>query len=94
MDKKHIEELLPEIAKIRDEELRNGVVEAWLLAAGKGKWEKLEDIPFTLLIETKQTLIQHTRAVTRMAIAIAEARDDLNLDILIAGALVHDIGNI
>ena len=94
MDRKHIEELLPEIAKIRDAELRNGVVKAWLLAAGKGKWEKLEDIPFTLLTETKQTLIQHTRVVTKMAIAVAEARDDLDLDILIAGALVHDVGKL
>ena len=94
MDRKYIEELLPEIVKIREEELRSGVVKAWLLAAGKGKWEKIEDIPFTLLTETKQTLVQHTRLVTKMAIAIAEARDDLDLDILIAGALVHDVGKL
>jgi putative nucleotidyltransferase with HDIG domain len=94
MDRKYIEELLPEIAKIRDEELRNGVVKAWLLAAGKGNWKKIEDVPFTLLTETKQTLIHHTRIVTKMAISIAEVRDDLDLDILIAGALVHDVGKL
>lgn len=94
MDKKYIEELLPEISKIRDQELRDGVVKSWLLAAAKGKWEKLDDIPFTLLIETDQTLIQHTRVVTNMAISIAQTRDDLDLDILIAGALVHDVGKL
>ena len=94
MDRKYIERILPEILKIRRNELRDGVVKAWLLAAEKGKWEKLEEIPFTLLTETEQTLIQHTRAVTNMAISIAETRGDLDLDILIAGALVHDVGKL
>jgi putative nucleotidyltransferase with HDIG domain len=94
MDRKYIEELLPEISKIKNNELRDGVVRTWLLAVEKGKWQRIDDIPFTLLTETEQTLIKHTRTVTKMAIAIAETRDDLDLDILIAGGLVHDVGKL
>ncbi len=94
MDRKYIEELLPEIQLIENIDLRDGVVKAWLLAAEKGHWQKLDDVPFTLLTETTQTLIMHTRVVTNMALAIANTRDDLDHDILIAGGLVHDVGKL
>jgi len=95
IDKSYIEKLFPELNEITDTSLRESVIKAWLLAVEKGGWEKIDDIPFTLLIpDVKISLIEHTRRVTRMAMAIAKARDDLILDFIIAGGLTHDVGKL
>ena len=59
-----------------------------------GKWRSIDKIPFTLLIKTKKTLVEHTRIVTSMAIAVAKKRGGVKLDHIIAGALVHDVGKL
>lgn len=94
MDEKYIKNILPELNKIKDAQLRQGVINVWLLAIKKGNWKDIEKIPFTLLTQTKKTLIEHTRSVTQMAIAIAKIRNDLNWDIVVAGGLVHDVGKL
>jgi putative nucleotidyltransferase with HDIG domain len=94
MDSVYIEKMLPEVKEIRNGELRSAVIKAWLLAIEQGKWQSIDDIPFTLLTKAQKTLVQHTRAVTKMAIAIAAVRQDLNRDVLIAGGLVHDVGKL
>jgi putative nucleotidyltransferase with HDIG domain len=94
MNRKYLEKVFPQIKKIKHKKLRDGVIDAWLLAIERGKWEKIEDIPFTLLISTKRTLVQHTRTVTDMAIGVAKNRKDLNLDTIIAAGLVHDVGKL
>jgi len=94
MDRDYIQKIFPEIAKIKSKELRKGVVDAWLLAARKGKWQRIDDIPFTLLTATKRTLVEHTRIVTDMATAVAQTRNDIDFDILIASAIVHDVGKL
>lgn len=94
MNKKYIGEVFPELYKIHDKVLRSHVVDVWLLAMKRGGWKKIEGIPFTLLIDTKRTLVEHTRAVTRMAMSIARERHDMDLDIVIAGGLVHDVGKL
>ena len=94
MNSKYIETIFPQVEQIRSKKVRDGVIKAWLLAIKRGKWKKIEDIPFTLLIETERTLIQHTRTVTDMAIAVARTRRDLNLDTVIAAGLVHDVGKL
>ena len=94
MDENYIIKYFPEINDIQEESLRRAVVRVWLLAAQKGGWDTIEDIPFTLLTKTERTLIDHTRTVTRMAMAIAQKRDDLDMDIVVAGGLVHDVGKL
>jgi|UniRef100_A0A7V3RII7 putative nucleotidyltransferase with HDIG domain len=94
MDENYIKRLFPEIGEIKEEKLRKGVINAWLIAIEKGRWQDIENIPFTLLINTRKGLIEHTRAVTKMAMAIARIRDDLNYDIVVAGGLVHDVGKL
>ncbi|UCF70403.1 MAG: HD domain-containing protein [candidate division WOR-3 bacterium] len=94
MDNEYIEKLLPEVREVRDDGLRRAVIKAWQLAMEKGKWQSIDDVPFTLLTEAKTTLVEHTRAVTRMAVAIADSRQDLDRDILVAGGLVHDVGKL
>jgi len=90
------ERIFPEIAEIENADLREKVARAWELAAEEGGWseEDLANIPFTLLIPTDKSLVEHTRRVTRMAMAIADVRGDLNRDVLIAGALLHDVGKL
>jgi putative nucleotidyltransferase with HDIG domain len=94
MDKKTISDLFPEIGDIQDKNLRAGVIESWLLAAKRGRWQRIDDIPFTLLIPTKKTLVEHTRLVTQMAVALAQAREDVVVDIVRCGGLVHDVGKL
>jgi putative nucleotidyltransferase with HDIG domain len=94
MDEKYIERIFPEIQEIKDKKLRQGVVRTWLLAIERGRWQNIEDVPFTLLNDTKRTLIEHTRSVTAMAMAVARSRRDLDLDTVIAAGLVHDVGKL
>jgi putative nucleotidyltransferase with HDIG domain len=94
-DKSYIEQTFPEVNDIGNETLREQIVNLWIAAMIKGGWEKLDDIPFTLLIpDLKKNFVEHTRTVTKMAMNIAFLRDDLRRDLTIAGALVHDIGKL
>ncbi len=96
--------LIPEIEMIEDGQLREKVVEAWKKAILLGGWgeEDLLTIPFTLLIpDTPINLIMHTRAVTGCAIGVWDSYEkiygDLNplrRDILLAGAILHDVGKL
>ena len=102
--KSEIVKLLPEIRQIKDKELKEQVILTWDDAIKKGGWsiDKLGEIPFTLLIpECKISLITHTRAVTKTSLEIAkvllgfyDGKVQINRDILIAGAILHDVGKI
>lgn len=95
-----------QLARVRDDKLRRQVVDAWLLGCQEGGWtsiEELKKMPFTLLTDTKGvTLIEHTIAVTEGALALVKAQTDtygripyeINLDRLIAGGLLHDVGKL
>jgi putative nucleotidyltransferase with HDIG domain len=94
MDSNDIEKLFPEIREIKNRALRSRVIQAWLIALKRGKWKRIDGIPFTLLEKTRKTLIQHTRSVTQMAMAVARIRADVDMDTVIAGGLVHDVGKL
>ena len=82
-----------ELAWIKDETLRDQVITVWHNAIVERGWEDLNQIPFTLLIEDSGTLIEHTKRVTKIAKSVSEVRtEDINVDCLIAGALLHDVG--
>lgn len=90
---KYVEGLIPEINKIKDPDLREKVLKAWLIAWHKGNFKKLEDLPYGF---GGVTLIQHTRAVTKISIDSSKTLHELhglvfNMDYLIAAALLHDI---
>jgi len=80
---------------IKDADLKEKVVEVWKKAIDFRGWDSLEEIPFTLLFENSGFLTEHTKRITNLAKAIYDQRDeDINLDYLIAGALLHDVGKI
>lgn len=93
-----------ELNLIKDGELREKVIDVWEEGALKGGWKpgELETIPFTLLTETHGVdLIQHTIAVTRGALGLARAIEGtytppftVNMDWLVAGGLLHDVGKL
>jgi putative nucleotidyltransferase with HDIG domain len=88
--------LFPEVAHIRDPKLIEAVLKTWQLAQERSCWkaDDLRHIPFTLLVQTTTSLLEHTRRVTRMAMAVARERGDLNMDYIIAGGLLHDVGKL
>jgi putative nucleotidyltransferase with HDIG domain len=95
VEKSDIENCFSELQWIKDEDIKDKVVEVWKKAADRGKWDSLEDVPFTLLFENSGLLTEHTKRITRLVKSILETRDEnLNEDYLIAGALLHDAGKL
>ncbi len=102
--KDQILKLLPEIKKIKDKNLKEKVILAWEEGIKEGGWkiEDLEKIPFTLLIrDLKINLIEHTRTVTHTAyevgkVLVKKYNDmvGIDLDVLLAGAILHDVGKL
>ncbi len=100
-----IEELFADqLERISDLELKEKVVNIWVTAAERGGWkpDDLEEIPFTLLTETHGiNLIQHTIAVTEGAVGLAdsilaayEPPFGIDMDLLLVGGLLHDVGKL
>jgi putative nucleotidyltransferase with HDIG domain len=97
-----VREELPEVEEIADPELRAKVVEAWALALARSSFSSIAEIEpsgnpgVNTLKRGRQT--DHIRGVTRLALALAEELQavlpDLKVDrdLLIAGALCHDVG--
>ncbi len=91
------------LGMIADNDLREKTIKCFEMAMEKGKksGKDLENMPFTLLADTKGVnFIEHTKAVTAGAFALYEAIAqtyhempfEVNRDWLIAGGLLHDVG--
>lgn len=99
-----ITEILLEINEIANPALRDKTIRCFELALQRGGWEAgdLLKIPFTLLIkDCPVSLAQHTRAVTALSLKAYDIFSEeyrqhytLDRDILLAGALLHDVGKI
>ncbi len=100
--------LFPDLKQIRDGALRQQVAAVWEEAlrvgcGGKG-WthEELRAIPFTLLAgKIDLRFIEHLNSCCKQCIAIASVlretfgeRIPVNLDVLIAGSLLADVGKL
>ena len=95
-----------QLARIENPELREGVVNVWAEGCRLGGWESVDELrrmPFTLLTNTRGVnFIEHTVAVTEGAVALAQCQVDayagvpygFNMDRLVAGGLLHDVGKL
>jgi putative nucleotidyltransferase with HDIG domain len=95
-----------QLSKMKNQELKDKVVEIWTAACNQGKWEsneELQSIPFTLLTDTKGvSFVEHTIAVTEGAVALALAQIntykqlpyEIDIDRVIAGGILHDVGKL
>jgi len=96
--------IVPEFNLIQDGDLRERTIRVWEAALERSGWtpETLLQMPFTLLINPcPANFVEHVRAVTLTAYRTAQlfgeiygARVPLNLDHLLAGGLLHDIGKL
>lgn len=97
-------QLWPEIEWIQDNELRQRVAEAWAYALENSALsvEDLGRIPFSLLIkDCAISFINHKRTCVQLAVDIARrmqknfgAAIQIDMDILIAGAILIDVGKL
>ena len=100
-----IEKLWPELSWIEDETLQNSTTRTWELALEKSvlTGEDLYRIPFTLLAgpDLKVSFMDHKRCVVHVARESAWKMRDffgealpINLDVVIAGAILADVGKL
>lgn len=89
-----LREVFPMIEKIEDEEIRKKVERCYELAMERGGWKDLEEIPFTLNIQNAYSYVKHVNSVARMAYEVGKTREDVDMDALLAGALLHDVGKL
>jgi putative nucleotidyltransferase with HDIG domain len=95
IEKRDIENCFSELALIQNKDLRKKVVDVWKTAADRGRWNQLQDIPFTLIFENSGLLVDHTKRITKLAWNVVNTREEpMNTDYLIAGALLHDVGKL
>jgi putative nucleotidyltransferase with HDIG domain len=103
--KEQVRKLWPELEWIKDKNLMEKTEDTWALALKRSvlKAEDLNNIPFTLLCgpELKVSFIAHKRCVVHIARASGEKmneffKDDLpvNMDVLISGAILADVGKL
>lgn len=97
--------LWPELEWIKDEQLREKTALTWETALEKSalRAEDLDIIPFTLLCgpDLKVTFMDHKRCVVHIARASGEKMNEffgsdlpVNMDVLIAGAILADVGKL
>ncbi len=99
-----VERLWPELDWIRSPELRERVLQTWMLAFEQSplEAEDLNHIPFTLLVpDCPATFMEHKRCVVHIAKRSAEAMEEflgqvlpIDVDIVVAGAILADVGKL
>jgi putative nucleotidyltransferase with HDIG domain len=100
-----IKNLWPELDWIKDRSLREKTARTWEIALDRSvlKAEDLEHIPFTLLCgpDLKVSFMEHKRCVVHIAKASGEKMNEffgedlpVNMDVLISGAILADVGKL
>ncbi len=99
-----VKKIWPEIEWIKDNQLREQVTTAWTWAIDQSvlSADDLETIPFSLLIKDCQvSFMNHKRTCVQLAVDIAKRMQEnfgdqitIDMDILIAGAILIDVGKL
>lgn len=100
-----VKKLWPELEWIKDKSLRDKTAKTWEIALGRSALnpEDLEKIPFTLLCgpDLKVSFMSHKRCVVHVAKASGEKMNEffgadlpVNMDVLISGAILADVGKL
>jgi putative nucleotidyltransferase with HDIG domain len=96
-------QVVPEINWVEDEALREGVIRTYLRALREGGFGPydMERMPFTLAKKTTISYADHVRVVTKIARAAYDTFQEvfgeqvpLDREVLLAGALLHDVGKL
>jgi len=104
LEAKEVMQVIPEFALIVDEELRTRCLEVWAGELHKygHSAADLESMPFTTLVpDNPVSLATHMRSLAKQCKACADLINEdyrgairVNSDVLIAAALMHDVGKI
>ncbi len=99
-----IKNLWPELEWIKDDELREKTAQCWEYAIENSvlEPEDLEKIPFSLLIDNcNVTFMNHKRTAVQLSVKMAEIMKEnfkdeieIDMDILISGAILIDVGKL
>ena len=99
-----LQEIWPEIDWIKDPDLKEKVYQTWEYALEQSVLtpDDLLKIPFSLLIkDCKVTFMEHKRATVHIAVESAKVMQKffgekitINMDYLIAGAILIDVGKL
>ena len=100
-----VKKLWPELEWISDKSLREKTAKTWELALERSviKADELDEIPFTLLCgpDLKVSFMAHKRCVVHIAKASGEKMNEfftadlpVNMDVLISGAILADVGKL
>lgn len=100
-----VKKIWPELEWIKNESLREKTADTWELALKRSVLTPgdLEKIPFTLLCgpDLKVSFMDHKRCVVHIAKASGEKMNEffssdlpVNMDILISGAILADVGKL
>ena len=99
-----VKELWPELEWIENPDLREQVTQTWIRAFELSPLEPqdLQEIPFTLLVPgCPATFMEHKRCVVHIARRAAESMREflgraleIDLDTVIAGAILADVGKL
>ena len=102
--KEKVLKIWPEINWIKNEELREKVLNCWIYAVENSVLtpEDLEVIPFSLLIkDCKISFMNHKRTAVQLSVDIAKRMKEnfgdeikIDMDVLIAGAILIDVGKL
>ncbi len=100
-EKEYIERLFPAVKDISDADLREKVCQLWVQMWRGSNFEKIEDLsqwePARDIVNW--TNVEHTNEVTRCAATIGRLFEEMypikvNLDYIIAGAILHDVDKL
>jgi len=100
-----VKKLWPELEWIKDPSLREKTADTWELALKRSvlKADDLDRIPFTLLCgpDLKVSFMAHKRCVVHVARESGEKMNEffgadlpVNMDVLISGAILADVGKL
>ena len=99
-----IKSIWPEIEWIKDKELKEKVIDCWVYAIEKSVLspDDLNVIPFSLLIDNCNiSFMNHKQTAVQLSVKMAEIMKEnfgseiqINMDYLIAGAILIDVGKL
>lgn len=99
-----VEAIWTEVQWIKDEELKNKVISCWVYAFEKSMLnpDDLDKIPFSLLLDNCNiSFLNHKKTTVQLAVEMAKIMQKnfgdeikINMDYLIAGAILIDVGKL
>lgn len=98
-----LREYFPAMDQIGNAVLITKVVATWArgMEIGGLSWEDVDEMPFTILMDTGATFMQKTQGMVKLAVSAAEIFKEtygdlvpINMDHIIAGAILLDVGKL